>query len=175
MVKHTENGTIRKYTIIYGKIIEKQQVFTVVWTIVFVFTMVKLINLFWVFFFQFPPIVNWKVIFVIFQKKSFFLCFSSLFPYVGGVKKIHFFSTFFEKHEKILKSYSQNSCIFDITCWESWHFFVLKMTSKVPIAAGTNFFGYLKNPQKNTVFWYKITDSTEKIVEKTTFFTRTHC
>ena len=48
------------------------------------------------------------------------------------------------------------------------------MTSKVPIAAGTNFFGYLKNSQKkNTVFWYKITDSTEKIVEKTTFFTLT--
>ena len=98
MVKHTENGTIRKYTIIYGKIIEKQQVFTVVWTIVIVFTM------------------DWTVIFVIFKKKVLFLCFSSLFQYVGGVKKIHFFSTFFEKHEKILKSYSQNSCIFDITC-----------------------------------------------------------
>ena len=54
-------------------------------------------------------------------------------------------------------------------------FFCTKKTKKVPIATGTENFEHLKNPQKNTVFWYKITDSTEKIVQKTTFFTPTHC
>ena len=81
-----------------------------------------------------------------------------------------FFSTFFEKREKILKSYSKNSCIFYITCRESWHFFSLKMKSKVPIATGTENFEHFQNHQKNTVFWYQITDSTKKVVEKTIFF-----
>ena len=92
------------------------------WTIVFVFTMVKLINLLWVFF-QLPPIVNWKVILVIFQKKRHFFVIFFSFSICGRSKKNPFFSTFFEKREKILKSYSKNSCIFDITYGESWHFF----------------------------------------------------
>ena len=41
MVKQTENWTICKYTIINGKIFEKQYVFTVVRTTDFVFTVVK--------------------------------------------------------------------------------------------------------------------------------------
>ena len=102
MVKHTENGTIREYTIIYGKIIEKQQVFTVVWTIVFVFTMVKLLNLFLVFF-QSLPIVNWKVIFVIFQKKVLFFVFFFTFSICGRSQKNSFFFNFFRKTWKNFK------------------------------------------------------------------------
>ena len=120
-------------------------------------------------FFQLPPIVNWKVTLIIFQKKVISLYFSSIFRYVGWVKKKSFFPTFFEKCEKNLKSYSKNSCIFDITCRESWHFFSLKMKSKVPIATGTENFEHFQNHQKNTVFWYQITDSTKKVVEKTIF------
>ena len=45
MVKCTENETIRKYNNINGKIIKKQSIFTVVWTIDFVFTMVKLLKI----------------------------------------------------------------------------------------------------------------------------------
>ena len=74
---------------------------------------------------------------------------------MGGLKKQKknpVFSTFFEKHEKHLKSYSQNSCIFDITCGELT-FFKHKMKSKVPIAAGTEHFGHLQNPQKKHCFF----------------------
>ena len=84
MVKHTENGTIRKYTIIYGKIIEKQQVFTVVWTIVIVFTMVKLKK----------------------NKKHFLSRISSKSPILEYVKKVLFlvdFICFPHWYEKVLK------------------------------------------------------------------------
>ena len=50
-------------------------------TIDFVFTMVKLINLFWVFF-ELPPIVNRKVNLVMSQKKWLFFVFSFVLPYV---------------------------------------------------------------------------------------------
>ena len=113
-------------------------------------------------FFQLPPIVNWKVTLIIFKKKRHFFVFFFSFSICGRSQKNPFFSTFFEKREKILKSYSKNSCIFDITCWESWHFFSLKMKSKVPIATGTENFEHFQNHQKNTVFWYQITDSTKK-------------
>ena len=58
---------------------------------------------------------------------------------------------------------------------ENLDIFSLKMKSKVPIATGTENFEHFQNHQKNTVFWYQITDSTKKVVEKTTFFTPTHC
>ena len=130
---------------------------------------------FFVSFFQLPPIVNWKVTLIIFKKKRHFFVFFFSFSICGRSQKNPFFSTFFEKREKILKSYSKNSCIFDITCGESWHFFSVKMKCKVPIATGTENFEHFQNHQKNTVFWYQITDSTKKVVEKTTFFTSTHC
>ena len=76
MVKHTENGRIRKHTIINGKLIENQLVFTVMWTTDFVFTMVKRIKIKKTFCQEFHrnhPYLNMS-------KKYFFLLISYDFP-----------------------------------------------------------------------------------------------
>ena len=116
MVKHTENGTIRKYTITYGKIIEKQQVFTVVWTIVFVFTMVKLIKIKKTFCQEFHrnhPYLRMS-------KKYFFWLISYAFP----ISMIKFKNRLFVKKSKnYLKCEFQKTSNFDLTCWKRMHFF----------------------------------------------------
>ena len=70
------------------------------------------------FFFQLPPIVNSKVMFVNFQKNIIFFVFFFTFSICERSKKNWFFSTFFKKCENILKSYSENSEIM-LTWWVS--------------------------------------------------------
>ena len=67
-------------------------------TIDFVFTMVKLINLFWVFF-ELPPIVNRKVNLVMSQKKWLFFVFSFVLPYVCKCWK----NIFYKKYKNFIQ------------------------------------------------------------------------
>ena len=116
MVKHAENGRISKHTIINGKLMENQLVFTVVWTTDFVFTMVKLIkikNTFCQEFHRNHPYLNMS-------KKYFFLLISYDFPI--SMKKFKN-RVFVKKSKNYLKCEFQKTSNFDLTCWKRMHFF----------------------------------------------------
>ena len=116
MVKHAENGRIRKHTIINGKLMENQLVFTVVWTTDFVFTMVKLIKIKKTFCQEFHrnhPYLSMS-------KKYFFWLISYVFP----ISMIKFKNRLFVKNSKnYLKCEFQKTSNFDLTCWKRMHFF----------------------------------------------------
>ena len=116
MVKHAENGRIRKHTIINGKLMENQLVFTVVWTTDFVFTMVKLIKIKKTFCQEFHrnhPYLSMS-------KKYFFWLISYVFP----ISMIKFKNRLFVKKSKnYLKCEFQKTSTFDLTCWKRMHFF----------------------------------------------------
>ena len=101
------------------------------------------------FFFQFPPIVNWKVIFLIFQKKVLFFVFFFTFSICGRSQKNSFFFNFFRKTWKNFKVIFSKFMHF-------WHhmlriltFFCTKKTKKVPIATGTENLVFFKFFLKN--------------------------
>ena len=116
MVKHAENGRIRKHTIINGKLMENQLVFTVVWTTDFVFTMVKLIKIKKTFCQEFHrnhPYLSMS-------KKYFFWLISYAFP----ISMIKFKNRLFVKKSKnYLNCEFQKTSTFDLTCWKRMHFF----------------------------------------------------